>query len=67
MLKHRVVMEEQVAFDTDKVWVELIVKNYIEWVVNTRGLVNNPEPVPLASVEPEIVILMLLVVGLLAK
>ena len=37
-------------------------KNYIEWVVNSRGLVNNPELVPLASVEPDIVIPKLLVV-----
>ena len=47
--------------------MELIVKNYIEWAVDNLELVNIPEPVPLASVEPEMVILMLLVVDLSAK
>ena len=53
--------------DTDTVWVELIVKNYIEWVVDNFELVNNLEPVLLAFVEPDIVVLTLLVVGLAAK
>ena len=55
------------AIDTDKVWVEPIVKNYTERVVNNQEPVNNPELVPFASVEPEIVILMLLAVEESAK
>ena len=33
-------------------------KNHTEWVVNNLELVNNPEPIPLASAEPEFVVLM---------
>ena len=42
-------------------------KNYIEWAVDNLELVNIPEPVPLASVEPEFVILVQLVVEESAK
>ena len=42
-------------------------KNYTERVVNNQEPVNNPELVPLASVEPEFVVLMLLVVEESAK